>query len=625
MMMDKLRSATNSLAAKILLTIITISFVLSGVAGYVFSQVDTSAVKVNGEEISQQVFQQQYNAEYQRLSEQLGAQFDVLADSPQFMQGLRNNVLNQLVDQELLRQYVNELKLGVSDNRIKQQIVAMEAFQTNGKFDNNLYQQMLARNNISADTYASYVRAGLQLEQLQLGVLGTDFVVPAQQQELAKLLFQTRDVRLANLPLAEEIKQQTVSNEEIQQYYDNNKSAFMIPELVKVQYLDLSREDVEKNIQVSDVEIAQYYQDNKAQFVSQGQQRLSHIQLATEQDANEVYQALQQGADFAELAKSRSMDKLSGQNGGDLSWVVVGELPKALEDAANSLDVGQYSQPIRVDNAFHIVKVTDRKAAAELPLEQVKTQIADQVRQDLVNAAFYKTEKAVAEKAFENPTSLVEAEKVSGVKLVETPVFSRSDVPAELNYPNIVSALFDTDLVNGGANSEPMSVGELHSIVFRVVEHKPEGVRSLDEAKADIEALLKRQKAEAKVLAKAQEEVVALNNQGNANNSGLAFGSKETLTYAQNTDPALNEAIFSMPKPVDNKFTYFAAKGGNGDVVVVELQKVEEGKVNEQEQAAFNLQLSQTQQQELQTTLLQALRNKAKIEVNDSFINQTEE
>ncbi len=150
---------------------------------------------------------------------------------------MRQSVLNRLVDQELLRQYADHLKLAVSDEQIKQEIVNMPAFQANGKFDNTIYQQMLRANGISANTYAQYVREGLRLEQLQSAVLNSAFFTPSQQQKLGELLFQKRSVRLATFPLDDVIASQTLTSEEISQYYEANKAAFSIPEAVKVQYV----------------------------------------------------------------------------------------------------------------------------------------------------------------------------------------------------------------------------------------------------------------------------------------------------------------------------------------------------------------------------------------------------
>ncbi|AEW76261.1 peptidyl-prolyl cis-trans isomerase D [Aggregatibacter actinomycetemcomitans ANH9381] len=582
-------------------------------AGYLYSRIDSSAAKVNGEEISQQAFQNQYNIASQNLSPQE-------ADSPTVVANLKRQVLSSLIDQELLRQYVKDLKLGVSDERIKQEIVTTPSFQNNGKFDNVLYQQLLQSNGISAETYAGYVREALHLEQLQSGLGITAFTVPVQQEALTKLFFQRRDVRLATLSLADEIAKQTVSAEEIQAYYDAHKADFTLPESVKVQYLDLSGANMEKNINISNVEIAQYYQDNKSQFMTQGQQRLAHIEVKTEQQAQDLYQQLQNGADFATLAKNHSIDPISAEKGGDLSWVSAGEFPKVFEDAANALDVGKFSQPVKLDNSYHIILVEERKDSAVLPLERVRPQIVAQIRQNLVNNQFFSVEKRVAEKAFEDSSSLNAAAEAGGVKVQETGYFSRKDIPAALNYPNVVSAIFDSDISQGGSNSEPMSIGDQHSVVIRVLEHKAESVKSLDEAKNDITARLKRQKAEAVVLAEANKLVQELT--AGKTVDSLKFGATQSLVFAENNDPMLYNAVFAMPKPTEGKAVYQATKETKGDIVVIALDKVVDGALSEQEQQQFAVQLARADQIALQNNLLNALRAKAKIEINDSVVNQ---
>ena len=613
MVMEKLHGASTNWASKFLFGFITVTFVISSMAGYLYTRVDNSAANVNGEEISQQAFQNQYNIASRNLTPQE-------IDSPAQVANLKRQVLASLIDQELLRQYANELKLGVSDARIKQEIVTTPTFQNNGKFDNTLYQQTLQNNGISAETYAGYVREALRLEQLQSGLGTTAFSVPAQQEKLAKLFFQSRQIRLANLSLANEIAKQEVSDEEIQAYYDAHKAEFTIPETVKVQYLDLSGAAMENNINITDVEIAQYYQDNKPQFTTQGQQRLAHIQVKTEQQAQELYQQLQNGANFADLAKNHSIDPTSAERGGDLSWVSAGEFPKVFEDTANALAVGQYSQPVNLDNHYHIILVEERKEPQLQPLESVKAQIAAQIRQNLVNTQFYSIEKRVAEKAFEDPSSLNAAAEVGGVKVQETGYFSRDDIPAELNYPNVVSAVFDSDLSQGGSNSEPMNVGEQHSVVVRVLDHKPQSIKTLDEAKADITAHLKHQKAETVVLAQAEQIVQNLSEGKSVED--VKFGAEQTWVFAENKDPVLNNTVFSMAKPEEGKTTYKAASNANGDVVIIALDKVVDGKLTEQEQKQFAVQIEQLSQVSLQNSLLNALRAKAKIEINDAFINQ---
>lgn len=617
MMFEKMHNATNTRIAKFILGLITLSFLVGGMSGYLFSSNDNFAAKVNGEVISQQDFLNRYNQEFEMRAQQEGDAFLAQSDSPAFVTAFRQSLIQRLIDQELIRQYAKDLKLGVSDEMIKRAIVTDPNFQSNGKFDNARYQQILEQNRLSSDAYAAILRGALPLEQLQQGVANSEFVVPAQAKADAAVFFQKRTARLATLSLANAMEKQAVTDDEAKAYYEANQKSFVQPEQVKVQYIDLSGNNVEKGINVSDVEIAQYYQDNKAQFMTQ---RLAHIQLANEQDAKAVYDELQKGGNFADLAKAKSLDKISGEKGGELGWVNANELPKAFEDAAAALNVGQYSQPINLNGSYHIVLVEERKVKS---LDDVKAQVAQLVRQSLLENRYYSIEKQVRDKAFEDSKSLNAAAQAAGVKVQETGYFSRQDVPAALNFPNVVSALFESDITNGGANSEPLNVGDYHAVVVRVVDHKQEGVKSFDEAKADIITFLKRQKAEAVLNAQAQEALKALTENGSA--TGITFADAKTFTFSENNDPVLTNGIFAIEKPASGKTVYQIARDAKGDVVIAALNNVEEGQLGDQELAQFSVQLLRARQAELQAQLIQALREKAKIEVNDNFINQDDD
>ena len=619
MLIEKMHNLSNSKAAKFILGLITLSFLVGGMSGYLSSSNDTYAAKVNGEVISQQDFLNRYNQEFESRAQREGEAFMAQSDSPEFVTALRQSTINRMIDQELLRQYAKELKLGVSDEMIKRAIVTDPNFQVNGKFDNGVYQQVLQQNRLSSDGYAAILRGALTLEQMQSGVANSEFIVPAQAKNTAEVFFQKRSARLATLSLADEMAKQAVSDDEIKAYYEANQKSFVQPEQVKVQYIDLSGSQIEKGIEVKDVEIAQYYQDNKAQFMTQ---RLAHIQFANEQDAKVTYDELQKGANFADVAKAKSLDKVSGENGGDLGWVNANELPKAFEAAAAALQVGQYSQPINVDGNYHIVLVQERKAQT---LDEVKAQVADLVRKSLLENRYYAIEKQVRDKAFEDSKSLNAAAQVAGVKVQESGYFSRQNVPSELNFPNVVSAVFESDIANGGANSEPLNVGDYHAIVVRVLDHKPEGVRTLEDAKADIEMFLKRQKAENVLNEKAQQAVKALSENAESKVDGINFSSEQIFTLSENKDPILTNGVFSIAKPESGKVVYQVARNEKGDVVIIALNKVEDGVLNDKELSQFSAQLLRTSQAEVQAQLMQGLRERAKIEVNDSFINQDDE
>ncbi|MDG6341388.1 SurA N-terminal domain-containing protein [Glaesserella parasuis] len=621
-MIEKMHERTSGPLFKVVLALISLSFVLGGIGGGLMAT-DNSVAKVNGEEISQQVFSRAKNQQQNILNAQLGERFWDLMDNPIYVKQFHESILNGLVDDELLRQYAKSLKIDVSADQIKSEIVNSPAFQQDGKFNNNLYQQALRNNGLTADGYAAIVYEGMLFAQIQEAIVNSSFTVPAQQELLAKLLLQKRQVRLATYSIAKEVNNQTASTEEMQAYYEANKANFVNPEKLTVEYISIEPKDLANKIQVTNEQIDTYYQTNKAKYTTKGEAKIAHIQVATEAEANEIVQALAKGEDFAQLAKAKSQDKLSAAQGGDLGWAKAGVFPKAFEDAANMLDAGKTSQPIKVDNAFHIIKVLERNVETVVPLEKVKAQITDTIRNELLLTEYSNITREMANVAFENSGSLEAVAKVANVLVHKTDAFTRETVPAELDNEKVLRVLFDSEVRQNGQNSEAIDLSDAtntKTMFVRVSHYQAENVQTFDEAKSAVEQAVKQQKALKVLEEKATTQVAALNK---GETVEVAFGASEELVFAQAqiTEPALAQAVFSMAKPAE-KPTYQTARNTNGDVVVIALDKVSDGTADEFKplQAQFN----QAERVVLRNDLLKDLRERAKIEVNQDFLDQLE-
>lgn len=626
-MIEKMHDKTNGPVFKVIFALVSLSFVLGGIGGTLMAT-DTSAVKVNGEEISQQQFNNAKSRQQNILNQQLGEKFWDSMDNPVYAKQFHDSIINGLVDDELLRQYAQELKLGISAEQIKAEIVNSPAFQQDGKFNNALYQQNLRNNGITADGYAAIVGQGMLFSQIQEGILGSQFSVPAQQALLAKLLLQKRQVRLATFPIQNEAAKQSATGQELQTYYEANKNAFINPEKLTVEYVTLSPADLAAKMKVSDAQIEDYYHRHKAQFGVQGESHIAHIQVADEATANRVMQAVNNGEDFATLAKTYSQDKISAAQGGDLGWAKTGTFPKAFEDVAAALQIGQVSQPVKVDGNFHIIKVFARKAENVEPLEKVRGAVETAIRNDAINDEAVITDYANAVRemtntAFENSGSLEKAAEVAGVSLHKTESFSRENVPEALQHDAAIKALFSGDLKQSGQNSEAIEIGDHanpKTLFVRVTDYQAEQPQTFEQAKQAVENAVKFEKAEKVLLAKAQEDVKALQA---GETPSLAFAAPRELVFAsaQQQDPLLARTVFQMAKPTD-KATYYTARNVHGDVIVIALDKVTDGDVAEF--TPYAAQFAQVDQQVLRQDFLRDLRERAKIEVNPDFIKQLE-
>ncbi|MBD2846937.1 peptidylprolyl isomerase [Paenibacillus sp. IB182496] len=131
---------------------------------------------------------------------------------------------------------------------------------------------------------------------------------------------------------------------------------------------------LEPEFDITDEQMQQYFDENQGAFGTEEQVRASHILVASQEEAETVMQELEGGADFAELAQQYSTDG-SASNGGDLNFFGRGQMVPEFEEAAFALEVGEVSDIVQSQFGFHIIKVTDRTEADTPAYEDVKDDI----------------------------------------------------------------------------------------------------------------------------------------------------------------------------------------------------------------------------------------------------------
>jgi foldase protein PrsA len=130
-----------------------------------------------------------------------------------------------------------------------------------------------------------------------------------------------------------------------------------------------------KDITVSEDALKAHFEENKSDYDQPEMVKASHILVDTEEKAKEIQKKLAEGADFAELARSESTDPMSAAEGGDLGFFARGRMVPEFEKVAFSMSPGQTSGPVKSEYGYHIIRVTDRKDAHEATFEEVKDDI----------------------------------------------------------------------------------------------------------------------------------------------------------------------------------------------------------------------------------------------------------
>ncbi|MDB2386728.1 SurA N-terminal domain-containing protein [Shewanella sp.] len=550
-MLEKIREGSQGVIAKSILVLVILSFAFTGVSSYLGSSTEVAAATVNGEEISNAALEQAYDNERGRLEQQFGDMFATLSADESYMQGVKQSVLERLVAEKLLDQNAAELGLRVSDEQIRNAIKQEPAFQTNGAFDNDRYLAILRQLGYQANSFRDMMRVDMTRRQLVATLVGSEFVLPSEVEFLATIQEQTRDVDYKIIDASPFLAETSVTDEQIQAYYDANLAQFLRPEIISLDYIELDANQLAKDITITEADAQTYYDEHKAQYLQPEKRLAAHILIGLEDDnaqdkARAIYQKLQNGEDFATLAKAESQDTFSGEQGGQLDWFEQGVMDPEFDEALFALNKGDYSDVVKTNFGYHIIKVLDIQAGEQAPFADVKDEIIAQLQQQEAVDKFYELQQVLADTSYEIPDTLAESAKELGVKVKTTPEFTRNRAPELFSHPAVLKAAFSSDVLLDGLNSSVLEVAANHVVVLRVKTHKAAGTMELAEVRNGIASRLKQEQANERAREQAQVAMETFKADGITTD----YQSKHKLArFAQDLDSAIVTRAFSMAQP----------------------------------------------------------------------------
>ena len=148
---------------------------------------------------------------------------------------------------------------------------------------------------------------------------------------------------------------------------------------------------------VTDEEVEAFYQNHPDQFQEPEQTLASHILVDEEEKAIEIKKALEDGASFEDQAKEFSSCP-SSEKGGDLGFYPKGRMVPEFEAAADSLSIGETSDPVKTQFGFHLIKVMDRKDSSTRQLDEVRQQLEQHLMSQKQQAVYHKTIERLTDK-----------------------------------------------------------------------------------------------------------------------------------------------------------------------------------------------------------------------------------
>lgn len=614
--------------------LVVVAFLFFGIEGYFSQSNATWVAKVDGHEISQQDFTSALNNARQQQLNQPGNTMDPSDfEKPAFKQ----EVLKQVINRQLLLNENDKLGIRVPDSAVRDQIAAIPVFQVNGKFDPSSYLAYLAQQGKTAQQFQDEIRSDLATQQMPQAIVATAFSTKAEADAFLRLQLQQRDFSYVDLPPpAPTAAQDEVTDAQVADYYKAHQSAFMSPEQVSVNYIDLDAATMQVTPDLSDKALQARYDKEKSRFVSPPQWEVSHIlvKLPAKPTAAEKQAALAKaqridalaeapGADFAKLAEEYSDDLGSKRQGGDLGWLQKGDAGPEFQAALDKMKKGEISGPVLTADGYHIIDLRDVREGRTETFAQVKDQLAAEATKDARQDAYRDVGNKLTDMIYNDPTSLKPAAQKLGLTIQTTPLFGRDGAKTGLAAnPKVVKAAFSDIVLVQGNTSDPIDLGNDHMVVIHINKHVPAAPKPLTEVSDQIRRDIIQQRVDAS--AKAIAEAAFAKLQGGDRLDALAQAAGQTvqrktdvLRNDGNIDPDLLKAVFELAHPAKGADTRALVPLANGHYALVELSAVKPGdmsKVPEEAQNFLREQMARAYGAADIEAFLDVLRKGAKIE-----------
>ena len=507
-MLSKIRETFTGWVAISILVAIGLSFAFVGGASFTFSG-QNYAAKVDGKDIGLNYFESEYRRRVQSNPQ--------LATLPaEYRLRLRTSILEQLIQQRVIDDYLREAGFQVSKRQLTDIVHGMPEFRVDGEFNKEKYADVLRNADMSVSQFEQSQMLAMRRAQLQVAILGSSIVSPADYRRYLNLRFEQRIVTAATISAASVADEIVVTDEMITAYYDDNPMLYQVPETADVEYLEIRRDDVAAAVSISEQQLQEYYEFNSDRYLQDEQRRARHILILFDDDeagaeivANEMLTRVRSGESFEELARKYSKDGGTAEQGGDLGIMTRTQMPDDLGDEIFSMNTGDIAGPVKSDFGFHIVRLDEILERGPVPFEQIRAPLITELQDQEAEGLFRELERKLSDALFDAADIRELADAIDGdVKAVAG--FSHSGGEPFGNNQAAIDAVFAADVLAGTQLSELIELDANRTVVFSVTKHHEATRELLADVRDQVNAALTSRLSEDLMAVRAQQMLDAL-------------------------------------------------------------------------------------------------------------------
>jgi peptidyl-prolyl cis-trans isomerase D len=373
---------------------------------------------------------------------------------PAMLQTYVPQLVDNMIQQRALNYEFQREGLTATDDEVLSTLQAEYAqYFQNGVFMKDQLAAALAQSGLTLQDAIDMAKGEVMYTKISNLQFEATVVSPREvNDELARKYEHARIKYIAFTP-AKFRDQVKVTPEEIKAWYDGKKMSYQTPEKRSFEVLVVDQDKVEQGMTVTDAQLHAAYSANMDNFRTPERVHLRHIMFKTtdktdaekkqiQTKAQDVLKQLKSGGDFGELAKKNSDDTSNAPKGGDLDWVVKGQMVPEMEKVAFALKPNQMSDVVTTPYGYDIIQALAHEGARVKPFDEVKATLADDLKKQGVTDRMQQTADKVRAALVKSPGSADAVAKQFNVDLVNvSKVTSGEAIPSLGVSPEIDSAV----------------------------------------------------------------------------------------------------------------------------------------------------------------------------------------
>ncbi|MBS1180488.1 MAG: ppiD [Proteobacteria bacterium] len=506
-MLDSMRRGANTLPAKILLGLLTLSFIGWGIGSRLGASHTDTLATVGDTAITLGEFQRAYQRQSQALSRQIG---QALTPDMARSIGLPQQTLGELMADATVADMAVSTGLGVSDERLAQTIADDPQLRAPGaqSFNRDYFTQLLSQNGLSEAMFIAQRRTEELRRQLSSGLVGGLTVPKTMVGAIYRYQNEARDIRYLTLARAQVEPIGKPADDVLATWYEEHKSEFRAPEFRAIEALALTPDAIADPSTVTDEQVSREYERTKDQYGAPEQRRIQQLFYATAEEATAAAQKLKAGATFDQLIVDAG-SKPEDVDLGLLSREKV--LDPAVADAAFALALNAPSEPVKSSFGTVLLRVTQIEAAHT----KGQAEVAPDIRKAIATKAAERSALEMhdeVEDALAGGATLQEVANRFKLKLVTAevdPDGNGTDGQPVAGLPDQADLLKAAFAADEGGENEPLSINR-GFVWYNVAKVTPGRERALDEVKDKAIVAWTDAEAQVRLAAKADDMVKVL-------------------------------------------------------------------------------------------------------------------